>query len=128
MSTLGVCPPFLQRRISFVPRASLFASLGMSPLSNMYGLLNAYCECSVRVHVPKLASGPPPYDRVPNISQYKFNNLFIIYVLHLFSSSIRTIYIRNKYIVSAYQPKNCFKFKIILCHSVSLYIFKPRPK
>ena len=30
----------------------------------------------------ELASASPPYERVPNISQYKFNNLFIIYVLH----------------------------------------------
>ena len=29
-----------------------------------------------------LASASPPYDRVRNISQYTFNNLFIIYLLH----------------------------------------------
>ena len=59
------------------------------------------------------ASASPPYERVPNISQYTFNNLFIIYLLYLSSSFIRTVYIRNQNIISAYQPKNCFKFKIL---------------
>ena len=29
----------------------------------------------------ELASASPPYERVPNILQYSFNNLFIIYPL-----------------------------------------------
>ena len=31
----------------------------------------------------RLASSSPPYERVPNISQYKFSNLFIIYPLNI---------------------------------------------
>ena len=67
----------------------------------------------------EFASASPPYERVPNISQYTFNNLFIIYLLLLSSSFILTVYIRNQNIISAYQPKKCFKFKIMLCHLVS---------
>ena len=33
-----------------------------------------------RMH--NLASASPPYERVPNILQYTFNNLFIIYPLN----------------------------------------------
>ena len=33
-----------------------------------------------RMH--ELASASPPYERVPNILQYAFNNLFIIYPLN----------------------------------------------
>ena len=51
---------------------------------NAYRLLNVYCEIFKfiwrRTH--KLASASPPYEQVPNISQYTFNNLFIIYLLH----------------------------------------------
>ena len=71
----------------------------------------------------EFASASPPYERVPNISQYTSNNLFIIYLSDLPSSFIRTIYTRNQNIISAYRPKNCFKFKITLCHLVSSYIF-----
>ena len=84
-----------------------------------------------RVHMAKDARAcecaSPPYERVPNISQYTFNNLFIIYLLHLSSGFIRTVYIRNQNIISACQPKKCFKFKITLCHLVSSYIFKTTP-
>ena len=61
----------------------------------------------------KDVSASPPYEQVPNISQYTFNNLFIIYHLYLSSSFIRTVYIRNQYIISAYQPNICFRFKIL---------------
>ena len=77
---------------------------------------------SARVHMAS-----PPYERVLNISQYTFNNLFIIYLLHLSSSFIRTVYIRNQNIIPAYQPKNCFKSKITLCHLVSSYTSKTTP-
>ena len=47
-----------------------------------------YCvKYSARVHIAKdaraceLASASPPYERVPNISQYTLNNLFIMAVL-----------------------------------------------
>ena len=39
---------------------------------------------SERVHMGRtheLASASPPYERVPNISRYSFNDLFIIYPL-----------------------------------------------
>ena len=39
---------------------------------------------SERVHMARtheLASASPPYERVPNILRYSFNNLFIIYPL-----------------------------------------------
>ena len=39
-----------------------------------------------RMH--ELASVSPPYERVPNMSQYTFNNFFIIYLLHYSSSFI----------------------------------------
>ena len=42
---------------------------------------------SERVHMARtheLASASPPYERVPNILQYSFNSLFIIY--HLISN------------------------------------------
>ena len=64
---------------------------------------------------------------MPNISQYTFNNLFIIYLLHLSSSFILTVYIRNQNIISAYQSKNCFISKITLCHLVSSYTSKTTP-
>ena len=35
-----------------------------------------------RMH--ELASASPPYERVPNILRYTFNNLFIIYPLNVF--------------------------------------------
>ena len=40
---------------------------------------------SERVHMARmheLASASPPYERVPNILRYTFNNLFIIYPLN----------------------------------------------
>ena len=40
-------------------------------------------KCSAQVHMAKmhkLASASPPYERVPNILQYTFNNLFSIYL------------------------------------------------
>ena len=55
----------------------------------------------------ELASASPPYERVPSISQYSENNLFIIYLLHLSSSFTRIVFIRNQNITSAYQPKSC---------------------
>ena len=67
-------------------------------------------------------SASPPYERVPNISLYTFNNLFIIYLLHELSSFIRTIYIRNQNIISANHPKNCFKFEITLLHFTHLSV------
>ena len=46
---------------------------------------------SARVHMAKdaracesEASASPPYERVPNISQYSFNNLFIIYLFIIY--------------------------------------------
>ena len=51
---------------------------------------------SAQVHVAKDArAASPPYERVPNVSQYTFNNLFIIFLLHLSSSYIHKIYIRK---------------------------------
>ena len=76
----------------------------------------------------ELASASPPYERVPIISQYTFNNIYIIYLLHKSSSFIRTVYIRNLNIISAYQTKNCFKLEITLCYLVSSNIFKTTPK
>ena len=64
---------------------------------------------------------------MPNISQYTFNNLFIIYLSHSSSTFIWTNYIRNQNIISVYQPKNCFKFEITLCHLVSSYTYKTTP-
>ena len=84
---------------------------------------NGFLQVMELVIVMELESASPPYERVPNISQYTFNNLLIIYLLHLSSSIIRTIYIRNQNI-STNQLKNCFKFEITLCHLVSSYIFK----
>ena len=75
----------------------------------------------------KDACASPPYERVPNISQFTFNNLFIIYFLHRSSSFIRTFYIRNQNIILAYQPKICFK-EITLRHLLSSYIFQTTPK
>ena len=66
----------------------------------------------------ELASASPPYERVPNISQYTFNNLFIIYHSH---------YIRNQNIISGFHKKKCFKFEITLCHLVSSYICETTP-
>ena len=74
-----------------------------------------------------MAKASPPYERVPNISQYTFNNLFIIYLLHESSSFILTVYIRNQNIISACQPKKCFKFEITLCHLMSSCVFKTTP-
>ena len=40
---------------------------------------------SERVHMARMhefASASPPYERVPNILRYTFNNLFIIYPLN----------------------------------------------
>ena len=52
---------------------------------HIYRLLNVYCEifgtCSPYKLVPNiLLVRPSPYELVPNISQYTFNNLFIIYL------------------------------------------------
>ena len=41
-----------------------------------------YCEIFGTSSYGEGRSASPPYERVPNISQYKFNNLFIIYFLH----------------------------------------------
>ena len=49
---------------------------------NIYRLSNVYRKIFGRVHMArmhKLASASPPYERVPNILRYTFNNLFIIY-------------------------------------------------
>ena len=51
---------------------------------------------SARVYMPKDARvrklvRPSPYELVPNISQYTFNNLFTIYLQHLSSSFIRSL-------------------------------------
>ena len=75
----------------------------------------------------ELASASPPYEQVPTISQYTFNYLFIIQLSHSSSSFICTIYIKNQNIILVYQPKNCFKFEITLCHLVSSYICKTTP-
>ena len=55
---------------------------------------------SERVHMARtheLASASPPYERVPNILRYSFNNLFIIYpvisnggILTAFSCHLQT--------------------------------------
>ena len=37
---------------------------------------------SERVHMARLASASPPYERVPNILRCTFNNLFVIYPLN----------------------------------------------
>ena len=51
---------------------------------------------SERVHMARmheLASASPPYERVPNILRYTFNNLFIIYPLNAyFTFDIAPIY------------------------------------
>ena len=55
---------------------------------NIFRLLNVYCEIfgtssyGERRTSLGVASASPPYERVPNISQYTFNNLFIIYHEH----------------------------------------------
>ena len=53
---------------------------------------------SARVHMAgthELASASPLYERVPDISQSTFNNLFIIYNLNLSAIFIPTVYIRH---------------------------------
>ena len=37
-----------------------------------------------RARMHRLASASPPYEQVPNILRYTFNNLFIIYPLNVF--------------------------------------------
>ena len=41
-----------------------------------------YSEQVYMARMHKLASAFPPYERVPNILRYTFNNLFIIYLLN----------------------------------------------
>ena len=98
-------------------------------------MFDPYIECILwniwhefiwrRTH--ELASASPPYERVPNISQYTSNNLFIIHLSHLSSSFICTIYIRNQNIISVYQPKICFEFEITLCLCCVHTSAKPSP-
>ena len=55
-------------------RDSFTCNLQLTPC-NIYRLLNVYCKVWRRTQ--ELASASLPYERVPNISQYTFNNLFM---------------------------------------------------
>ena len=57
-----------------------------------------------RMH--ELASASPPYERVPNILHYTFNNLFIIYPL----TSYFTIYNASIYRI---QDRTAFHFAVV---------------
>ena len=54
-----------------------------------YGLLNLYCEIIGR-RTGRLASASQPYmyERVPNISQYRFNNFLLFVPQFLISKSL----------------------------------------
>ena len=102
-------------------------------MPNIYRLLNVYCEI---FGMSSYGDGHTSLRvRLRHINECRiFHNIhsitfFIIYryLLHLSSTFIRTIYIRNQNIISAYQSTNCFQFKITLCHLVSSYIFKTMP-
>ena len=53
-------------------------------MTYIYMLLNLYRKIfgTSSYNVDALASASPPYERVPNILRYTFNNLFIIYPLN----------------------------------------------
>ena len=71
-------PSKLQKKKICLRLLSMLKSL--NPSYN-YRLLNVNCEIfGTSSYGEGRTSASPPYERVPNISQYTFNNLFIIYL------------------------------------------------
>ena len=98
---------------------------------NNYRLLNVYCEIF----------GPSSYGegrtslrvRLRHMNECRiFHNIysitFLLYSFYIKIFLFQPYYLhKNQNIISVYQPKNCFKFEITLCHLVSSCSFKTRP-